>query len=141
MCIHCSSLFTRQPLKVVPVLFTHGIRLCMQVGEQWEPISFLLFNCLAFKLCLYLYICFLTCYCLLHLYKTYIVYSESLLSFIIIIYYRNKRHIRVLYDGFKLSSGCIKATKPEGYTNILVKISSKSYAKFKRNPAPCWLFH
>ena len=29
-------------------------------------------------------------------------------------YYRNKRHIRVLYDGFKLSIGCIKATKPEG---------------------------
>ena len=31
------------------------------------------------------------------------------------IYYRNKRHIRVLYDGFKLSSGCIlKSRSPKG---------------------------
>ena len=33
--------------------------------------------------------------------------------------YRNKRHIRVLYDGFKLSSGCIKATKPEGLSALI----------------------
>ena len=34
-------------------------------------------------------------------------------------YYKNKRHIRVLYDGFKLSSGCIKDTKPEGLSALM----------------------
>ena len=36
----------------------------------------------------------------------------------------NKRHIRVLYDGFKLSSGCIKATKPEGLSALIQQIDS-----------------
>ena len=38
------------------------------------------------------------------------------------LYYRNKRRIRVLYDGFKLSSGCIKATKPAAYHFRIVHI-------------------
>ena len=41
-----------------------------------------------------------------------------------ILEYRNKRHIRVLYDGFKLSSGCIKATKPEGLSALIQPIDS-----------------
>ena len=38
--------------------------------------------------------------------------------------YRNKRRIRVLYDGFKLSSGYIKATKPEGLSALIQQIDS-----------------
>ena len=38
--------------------------------------------------------------------------------------YRNKRHIRVLYDGLKLSIGYIKATKPEGLNALIQQIDS-----------------
>ena len=40
------------------------------------------------------------------------------------LYYRNKRHIQVLYDGFNLSIGCIKATKPEGLSALIQPIDS-----------------
>ena len=39
-------------------------------------------------------------------------------------YYRNKRHIQVLYDGFKLFIGYIKATKPEGLSALIQQIDS-----------------
>ena len=38
--------------------------------------------------------------------------------------YRNKRQIQVLYDGFKLSIGCIKAMKPEGLSALIQQIDS-----------------
>ena len=40
------------------------------------------------------------------------------------VYYQNKRHIQVLYDGFKLSIGCIKAMKPEGLSDFIQQIDS-----------------
>ena len=51
-------------------------------------------------------------------------YIDTYNDRITITYYRNKRHIRVLYDGFKLSSGCIKATKPKGLSALTQAIDS-----------------